>query len=482
MKKVVLVMTGLLLTLTMITSCTTEESIVVNDAGYTAPSLITFANRGDLLTAINEQGDSNKPILQTRSATVAANTIGFSSLVDPIIAGDPILSSMSEEEKKTVLSEGLSYYDLLGYETFVPNRGFAKLLNKQGEVVVGDTIIRVTPLGTLCAPQMYRNEIDSVYAALKQSTITFSSKEKSHMLSNHVSLLNTFNYNSASIVDDAVFDAKPALQTRTAVDKIPSEGFPFFSYRSHTVVGKILGSVLGQRSVKEHYFKKDYRVCGSLYDYDYGVYYEIGSFVSLEKKRGGFFKFINGWKEVSADELSLYYKGIVLELNFSANDVPNLPKENLYLGNHIANFTGLSRDVEFAEIFGYKIKESDVIKAAGSGLKEGLKYLASKIGGRSDSFGTARAARIVTPSKTYIVIWDQQLNSYNQKELRKVFASGTKFYVTLDLLNLPASLLKYSMQTLKDLNKVGVSRLVSGEVHLAVKSSGVWGGMRIQKN
>ena len=52
---------------------------------------------------------------------------------------------------------------------------------------------------------------------------------------------------------------------------------------------------------------------GSLYSYNYLVYYETGCFVSMSRKRGGFFKFINGWKDINADELFMQYKRALVE-------------------------------------------------------------------------------------------------------------------------------------------------------------------------
>lgn len=187
---------------------------------------------------------------------------------------------------------------------------------------------------------------------------------------------------------------------------------------------------------------------------------------------------MNGWREIKAEELSLQYHGIVLELKINTPDQPSIPKNNFYFGPSTAKIPGLDKDVVFAEIFGHDIKESDIIKLAGTGLKEGLKYLSSKLGSKVSN---VTAARIVTPNKAYIVIWDEQLNAYNQKCLRKVFSSGVQFFITVNLLDLASSLKSMYRNFYHDLNNAGVSRLVAGEVHLAGKHGGQWGGMTIQK-
>jgi len=473
MKRSILLLTGILYSLLFLGSCSVEQEISNNSTmQLNREALLTFNNQNDLLEAISTTNDSNTHNKPTRSLSTGDIPTDFISLLDPVRDNDPVLDKMSTEEREAVKKEKATYYEVLGYEDLIPNRNLARLFNTRGELQVGDTIIRITPWGTISTNIKYRQEMDSISASLVNKNIVFPYKYSKIKLSENVSLINTFHLNEVQ------FERGSALATRTKAEDIPTTGFRFFYSKSSTIAGKVIASVFGDRSVKEHDFKKGYRVCGSLYDYNYGVYYEIGSFVSMEQKRGGFFKWMNGWREIKAEELSLQYHGIVLELKINTPDQPGIPKNNFYFGPSTAKIPGLDKDVVFAEIFGHDIKESDIIKLAGTGLKEGLKYLSSKLGSKVSN---VTAARIVTPNKAYIVIWDEQLNAYNQKCLRKVFSSGVQFFITVNLLDLASSLKSMYRNFYHDLNNAGVSRLVAGEVHLAGKHGGQWGGMTIQK-
>ena len=77
--------------------------------------------------------------------------------------------------------------------------------------------------------------------------------------------------------DETETNSQP--QSRTATEQIPYNSFPRYSSESHTFVGKLTRKIFGDRSVKHHNFMPGYRVKGSLYDYDYGVYSEVGTFI-----------------------------------------------------------------------------------------------------------------------------------------------------------------------------------------------------------
>ena len=93
---------------------------------------LTFKSSQDLLSAIQMGEKSTSKINQTRSIT-------FESLLSPC--------------NKLTRATGESYYEALGYDTLVPNKAFAALLNPLGELQVNDTIYKINHNGTYFFPK-----------------------------------------------------------------------------------------------------------------------------------------------------------------------------------------------------------------------------------------------------------------------------------------------------------------------------------------
>lgn len=422
---------------------------------------LATVDRSDLKELI-EQED---PIFSSPTRNSTSNN--YISLLDVVRKDDPILESFSAEERTYILDSALTYYDALGYEDIVPNTRFARLLNSRGEIQVGDSIYRITHYGVLATDFAHREQLEYANQALKNGTFIIGA---------FPSVIIKDAYNELKLE----MEGSPNIQTRTATEEIPYHSFPTYTTKSHTFVGKILGSVLGDRSVKHHDFMKGYRIKGSFYSYDYLVYSEVGTFVASRRKRRGFFRKINGWKGVRAEELSITYQGVVLELQ--TNKLPHrsrLPQTpQLINDGHSMDIPGLGSQIRLVDLYFVELSEEQILKFAGSGLKEIFKFLKDKFGHNAHS--EVKALRIVTPSKAYIIIPDAQVNEYNVEQVRKVFNSQVKFFLSTTITGNKASLgsLTEFYQGLKGLSS---AKLIGGKVILAGKINGQWGGMTIIK-
>lgn len=401
--------------------------------------------------------------LQKSILTRSSFSKDFISLLDTVKANDPILSQFTNEEKKYIKDNNLTYYDLFNYEDFVPNLNFARLLNSRGEIQVKDSIYRITPYGTLSTDINNRVALDIAMHQLEIGTF------ENHITPN-VKIRNSYNILSAT--------GKEVPITRTSIENIPSSSFPSYTSESHTFVGKMLGKFLGDRSVKHHDFMKGYRIKGSLYDYDYGFYSEVGAFVASRKKRGGFFRKLNGWKGTKADELTIIYKGIVLELDLKIPQL-QLPKSPIVLSeNTTLNISALNNPIPCIDICGVEITDQQIMKLAGKGLEQGIKELKKIVNKNIQS--DIKAVRFLTPNKIYIVVLDQQINDYNVEQIRKVFNSQVKFFISSSMINNPLSF-KALADFMSGIKNLPIKRLKGGQVILAGKINGTWGGIKISK-
>lgn len=93
--------------------------------------------------------------------------------------------------------------------------------------------------------------------------------------------------------------------------------------------------------------------------------------------------------------------------------------------------------------------------------------------------GQVPAVRILTPDKVYVIIADDTYNLPNVCKIRKVFNSGAKFTLSYSV---GASAWSTVLSSIKSTYKMPVKKLIGGEVLLAGKLSGKWGGMYISKN
>lgn len=433
--------------------------------------MLSLGNKMELRKLLNQDG-VNLQSLKTRAFEEQ-----FISMMDVVKDNDPLLDKYSIEEKDYIKENSLSYYELLDFEELVPNENFACLLNSKGDVQVNDTVYRITPYGTLFTKSKYMDELEAISGNLDNTLLEFRNNNELK-LSNNVTLVNTFDH--MAIEDIPVSSINIVEKTDNLENNIPFQSFPRYSNESHTFAGKMLGKLFGDRSVKHHDFMKGYRVKGSLYDYDYGVYCEIGTYVAMRKKRGGFFKAINGWKGTRADQLSIIYKGIVLEMNTKVPENLQMPSKPMVINNNVRlDVPGIGKQLWCLDICGLSITSNDVLKLSRLGIKAALPELKKWLGGDVDT--NIQAVRILSPSNVYIVILDNQINEYNVEMLRKVFNSGVKFYVSSNMINNPLSF-KSAWDFINGLRDLPIKRLKGGEVVLAGKLNGNWGGMVIYKN
>lgn len=493
MKKVFFMM-SLALMAVFVTSCTndqfdemdngTTESVLSSSQN----SVMEISSKKDFLSLI-ENGYSEG----TRAGICCEKPSQFISLMDVISPNAEILNELSAEERDIILQNKMTYYEAFGYENIIPNENFAQIVNIDGEIIVQDSLYRISDVATFVSSKEDARELREYLANVDEDVLQdriMSSPKSRIQLTPRITAVRLVEKISEEDSDCGIGDwagrstgssdsgnnggssySKEDGTGEINLNQIPFSSFPTYSSSSHTFVGKIIDSLFGERHTRHHKFRNGYRVSGSLYDYNYGVYRECGAFVRMDKKRGGAFKLINGWKDIDADKLVLHIDHIVLEtkISFSNNNLSTVPNSPIMLGS-----TNKGTSVEVC-LFGKEWTIKDVEKFFGQGIKEGIKMLKSAT--NSDIPDNTRSFLLVTPQKLYKVIYNQTYQANNKHKIREVFSSTPNFVFFYN----PSSWKKTLMETIKETINNPSYHIIDGQVKLAGKLDKDWGGMIINK-
>lgn len=439
---------------------TTEKSQASGDGFLSLPSK-------DALQDVIEQGT------MTRSTISSFVENGeFTSLLDEVSSDSPCLDELTTEEKDTILGQHLTYYEAFGYDELVPNENFAKLLNWKGEILVEDSLYRITPIGTFCtsdATPIGSQKIESLYLQILQKDSLSFNDSTYIKLTDNVWLYNSFpEYKLEG----------SGLESR-ASSEVPLKHYA--SNKSNGWVWKKLSSLFGDRSTKHYEYLHKKRVNGSLYDYNYGVYAESGTFVSASRKRGGFLRKINGWKDIDAQELEIECKNLTFVLDYNVPYTLTFPS-NLQLvssSNYVQ--TNLSeKPLKSIDILGYDIPAKTFFNTL-KGSASQILNIARKALNSNNIPNDAKVVRILTPTKCYTMILECKTSGANCSKLRKVFNHSWQFYISNNIIKNPASL-KSAADFFTNVRSIPVTHITSGRVVLLSKIDGNWGGLVIDKN
>ncbi len=309
----------------------------------------------------------------------------------------------------------------------------------------------------------------------------------------------------------SMIEANPEkILTRTALSGIPWGRFPAYKMKHDSWLGRQISKWFGSNDYKYHKFMKGRRVKGKLYDYNYLCYYESGAVVKMQRKRGGWLKRWNGYKDCRAQELVINYDDIAFELDYHMpyNDIMpqlkymdsqilyagpfNEPSVKLWTVNSNISTRAFGKKIKFIDAFvnnnlGYG-RAKELLKP---GLVLATEQAQRKWGNNSED--VVVGARITTPTKTYFYLPNADIHSYNHESLRKVFEHGFYFFITVSTNDLGGSFLdsvckvgKHAVTTalknaLQQRNSLKIAKIQSGKVRLAGKFDDQWGGMTIEK-
>lgn len=183
------------------------------------------------------------------------------------------------------------------FSVLVPDASFRKLLNKQGEIQVGDSVYRITPEGTFYA---HHRDLDEL-RQLSQSPLPREAQQvdEERYRYGNVTLLRTFagvTFTEDDVEEQGEGDneATPKQQAR-AIPFAPSfaggvpvpdlNTFPSERAQRKTILGKVFyGLSVPYSHTSTLPSNKKRRLNCAVYNYDYAIYHSIGVRAKIQKK------------------------------------------------------------------------------------------------------------------------------------------------------------------------------------------------------
>lgn len=433
-----------------------------------------------------------------KSGGMTGSTYSINGLTSP--SGGSFVSLLTPMPSTTGSGETTTYYEALGYDSLVPNVNFAKLLNIQGEMEVGDDIVKIMPEGTFLVPKKYNKEFRT-FLSNKDPKIHTQEPiaPNTYLIDKKYKLITTFKIDpiAYSTVSEGNYSELPEdyfgpdssdtpLTTRGGTKEPDFNDFAIFSPDRTTKLGKIIQNLIGTTKAHTIYYNKKRRVKGSFYSYDYGVYAEIGVKGWTDKKN------MLNWSKVKSDELRVGWRNVIIDLPMDKNI-----KERLQ-----GNVAAFVKNPAYTDVNGTKVLTTAVIlpemsqsfwdKIIARGVKAALEeikrlYDTSKV----KDLDKTEALVITTPSKIRYVATDDDVVKYNEKSYCHVFQnlymditfgwSNTDGIFINNVNQNNATDFATYLKLIIDLFTREKMTLVNGEVYICARLNDEWRGMKIRK-
>ena len=257
-------------------------------------AMLSFSSEEDFIAALNQQDDdvTTRACFATKAQGGLTANEKYVDLLEPVqnlpIATDPILRVDCRPLKEQALIENndMSLYIAKGYDSLVPNIKVAKLLNARAEVMVDQTIYKISPRGTYYFPESKQKFFENNYERFETEE-GIQMEENTYQLAEDIYRINTFEITEVldaeaeDLPDDLprVLDDDDDLSTnivntlnmttRTVTTQIPPfERFPRFNADAKTWLGKLWQSIFGRNRGYTYKLSKKHRMKGKFYYYN----------------------------------------------------------------------------------------------------------------------------------------------------------------------------------------------------------------------
>ncbi|MBR5076377.1 MAG: hypothetical protein IKX28_05110 [Bacteroidales bacterium] len=453
-----------------------DQPVLVDRLSFDSPEAFEYA--------MLEMSDSD---FRSLSGSLKASL--FSPVSSLNIEDDPILSCDFQDIPQVKATDVKSLFELGGYEDLVPEERLARLLNARAEIEIGGRVYKISPEGTYFFRKSFESGFNDKYSRLKNLKGT-RIDDMTELLETGIFRYDTFRSDrpdpnetisltyQAPTASGPTFGSDPVGPTLVSqLQLLNFNAYPKYCSDAKTWLGNIIQSLVGRNKSFDYSFSKDRRFTAKLYYYDYLFWTSIGAVTKYQKKG-----FLGIWGKTAASEIYLAWSDIILETDIKGNPL-ELPKNAgpITVVDKIYN-KNTARNENVAYVLGLYVKQEDIEKAIGAGLKSLLSTIRSKTG--VDVSGKDKIT-LVGPQKYYTIIPHSGSAKKNVAELSESFYFDPSIYISNTLLQSPSGSggwLKWLAELIKGYIDLPNTRLVCGAIQTAVETpNGEIGAMTIYK-
>lgn len=381
---------------------------------------------------------------------------------------------------------------------YVPNESFAKLLNKDGEIMVGNIIYKITPNGTYYFDKDKKLLFDKLYS--RDSTICGTLVEdKLYKIIDGIFRYDTYWYmdekyltevESDFIIPTVMADDKTnqAISLRNYGAEPDYNSFPTFKNTKENIFGFIIKNIIGNYKAHTQYYDgiDDRRVKGEFYENDHVFYSEIGAKGWTDKKNW------IGWSKTDAAELRVGWDNVVLVsklpdyLKQQMQEIKKIQQAPMHSRPEYQKIPGSTYSIETSTLVIPGLNESELKKNINKGAKFVYDYLKSIGSTQSQSdWNRSKASAIASETNIYYVIKNESVKKFNEDYYCHVFASQGKAGITLTPNSFSGNWLematKLAISIFKESSNQITPTLYGGRVFVAARFGNEWQGMNMVK-
>ncbi len=463
-----------------------EKDALTETAGVDMPvkvDRLSFDSKEAFWSAMHEMSDFERSGMSSRLKSSLFSTISSLS-----IENDPVLSCDLREIIQTKATGVKTIYEVGNYEDLVPDERLAALLNARGEIEVGGTIYKIAEEGTYYFPKtkektFYKNY--DVFKTKKGDRID----EMTERLADGIFRYDTFRTDRQETPEvtltpqpktEGLYFGQPPTPPAVPISPLALLDYgkyPRYCSDAQTWFGNLIQSIIGRNKTFDYKFSGDRRFTSKFYYYNYLFCESIGAVTKYQKKG-----FLGIWDKTPAKEIYIGWGNIVMVTDIKSPSLKDrLPKTPMGFQVKQKNeYNNSNEDVAY--VLGLYLKQEDLDKVVGYGLKTLLSTIKSKIG--QDVSGNDKIC-VFGPDKVYTIIpaWGKACEG--EPKLNEVFYFDPTVYLSTEYFSAPSGvdeIVALVFKIIKDYLDLPHTRLVSGSIQTAVETpEGEVGAMSIYK-
>ncbi|MDR1524045.1 MAG: hypothetical protein LBS79_02155 [Tannerella sp.] len=470
------------------------------------------------LTSCSEKGSFEQIVEDGTSVQPADAEIEILSFSSEEAFKDGLYSLMQANEKDEVSTKNLSVNDSRTNLTdfpelpanqslaespdytermrdYVPNESLAKLLNKDGEIIIGNTIYKITPNGTYYFSKNNKLIFDKIYSRDSSICGTLVG-DKLYKIADGIFRYDTYWYmdekyrteRESGFVTPMKANENDVISLRNYGSEPDIASFPTFPSTKENIFGFIIENIIDKNKAHTQYYDHTdkRRVRGEFYDNNHVFYAEVGAKGWTDKKNW------IGWSKTEADELRVGWTNVILCAELTSNQkddvarIKQLQQNPMFTRPEYQKIPGSTYTISTTTLVIPGLKESELKKNVNKGVKALYDYLRSIGVNQSQSdYAKSKAIAIASDTNLFFIIKDEHVVKYSEEYYCHVFNSQDKGGIALNQNsfngNWVAIAINLAISIFNESNKQPYATLYGGKVYVAARFDNEWQGMNIYK-